>query len=99
IHGVPFMLFIAIAGLLAFYIKPELGFYSLVFLIFYSSFTGLKAAALPRYLGTLWPAYLYASVKFRRTFPSMYQKFALLLFFASWGVYILLVQMNWVFMC
>jgi Gpi18-like mannosyltransferase len=96
-HNIPFIVFIVVAGALSYKLAPELGFYSLVFIAFYFSFSGVKAYSISRYLGTIWPAFLYAGWKLNRILNNeRLQVYAwdILAVFVVMGVCALLVQMN-----
>jgi len=98
-HALFFVAFMLVASLLSYCVRPELAFYSLVLVLFYSSFTGIKAAALPRYLGTVWPAFLYAGRKIKNMFLRYYLEYYVVALFILISVYFLLLQMNWMFVC
>lgn len=63
-----YFIFFALAGIACYRIRPYLSGYVIFMVIIYSTFMGTAAAALPRYLATIWPAFLPLGIYIRKDF-------------------------------
>ena len=82
-----------VLGFFAKRISPELSLYSLLFVLFYGSTTGVPAESSMRYLGTVWPVYLYLSREVKRDLVV----YLVLYLFYILSIVILLLHSSWIF--
>ncbi|MDD5111696.1 MAG: mannosyltransferase family protein [Candidatus Altiarchaeota archaeon] len=93
--NLPFIAFICAFGLLAYRIRPEFALYTLVFSAFYLSLSGTSA----RYFGTVWPAFIYAGQTLSGASSRIPVHYITIILFAALGVFLLVLQMNSLFIC
>ncbi|MFH0859934.1 MAG: mannosyltransferase family protein [Candidatus Altiarchaeota archaeon] len=87
-----FILFMVL-GIMCYRIRPRLALYALTLTLFYSSFVGVAAASIPRFLATAWPAFLPLGRYLKNTLVVV----TVLAYFWIFSVLVLIVHTLWIF--
>jgi hypothetical protein len=90
-----FSAFIMVAGILAFIVSAELGIYSAAYLAAFLSISFISG----RYTGTVWPAYIAAGKKLAANPRSRMLGVLMAAAFVCTGIFLLVLELNSVFVC